>query len=50
MTDPRLERWIHRLGDILFMREGAPSLGELRQRYLTEEEIRVIEERAKQEF
>ena len=25
-TDPALQQWIHRLGDILFRREGAPTL------------------------
>jgi len=32
-TDRELERWIHRLGDILFARDGAPSIEELRARY-----------------
>ena len=48
--DERLERWIHRLGDILFQREGAPSLAELRRQYLTGEERAAIERRAAEEF
>ena len=46
-ADPEMERWVHRLGDILFQREGAPLLDELRARYLTDEERRrIAEERA----
>jgi hypothetical protein len=37
-ADPALDRWIHRLGDILFHRHAAPSLAELRARYLSAEE------------
>jgi hypothetical protein len=48
--DARMERWIHRLGDILFQREGAPSIEELRLRYLTAEEREAIESREKEEF
>lgn len=33
-SDPAMERWIHRLGDILFQREGAPAVEELRARFL----------------
>ena len=47
--DAGMERWIHRLGDILFQREGAPTVDQLRHRYLTGEEIRVIKEREKEE-
>lgn len=49
-SDEHLERWIHKLGDILFRREGAPSLRELREQYLTQEERRVVEERAMEEL
>lgn len=49
-TDPAVERWIHRLGDILFQREGAPSIDELRARYLSEEERRAIEEKEREEL
>ena len=48
--DARLERWIHRLGDIMFGREGAPPMRELRERYLTDEERRAVEAREQEEF
>jgi len=48
--DAGLEQWIHRLGDILFFREGAPSLEELRARYLSEDERRAIEVRSCEEL
>src|SRR5438874_8072505 len=32
-ADPELDRWIQRLGDILFKRNGAPSVDDLRARY-----------------
>jgi hypothetical protein len=44
-SDPAVQTWIHRLGDILFQREGAPTMEELRAKYLTEEERRAIEQR-----
>lgn len=34
-ADPKADAWIRRLGDILFRRPGAPTLEELRERYLT---------------
>lgn len=37
-SDPELEAWIARLGDILFKRPGAPSLEALRAKFLTSEE------------
>ena len=49
-SDPAVERWIHRLGDILFQRDGAPSLDELRRKYLTDDERRKVEARAREEF
>ena len=42
-SDPMLDAWIQRLGDILFRRPGAPSLDDLRLRYLTREERGAIE-------
>jgi len=48
-SDGYVERWIQRLGDILFRREGAPSLDELRARYLTDEERLKIEEQEREE-
>jgi hypothetical protein len=42
-SDPDVERWVHRLGDILFRRDGAPSLDDLRAHYLSEEERRQIQ-------
>ena len=47
--DPAVERWIHRLGDILFRREGAPALDDLRARYLSDKERKAIEERQAEE-
>jgi len=44
-TDAALDCWVQRLGDILFQRDGAPALEDLRKRYLTEEEQSEIEER-----
>ena len=41
--DPELDAWIARLGDILFQRKGAPTLRELRERFLTPEERRAVE-------
>jgi hypothetical protein len=49
-SDPEMERWIQRLGDILFVREGAPTLEELRARYLTDEERQAIARRRAEEF
>jgi hypothetical protein len=37
-SDPELNTWIQRLGDILFKRNGAPSISELRAKYLNQEE------------
>jgi hypothetical protein len=42
--DPQLHVWIHALGDILFQRPGAPTLEDLRARYLTPEEHEAIRE------
>ena|SRR5258707_9096156 len=44
-SDQAVETWIQRLGDILFQREGAPTMEELRARYLTENERQEIAER-----
>jgi len=49
-SDHALEDWIQRLGDILFQRTGAPSLAELRQRYLTEAQPKAVEQRESEEF
>jgi hypothetical protein len=43
-SDPSLNIWIHRLGDILFRRGAAPSLSELRVRYLSPDERSLITE------
>ena len=37
-TDAALTCWIQELGDIVFQRAGAPSIEQLRMRYLSEEE------------
>ncbi len=42
-ADTELDRWVQRLGDILFQRDGAPTLTQLREQYLSEEERRAIE-------
>jgi hypothetical protein len=49
-SDVELQRWIHRLGDILFRRDGAPSVDELRHRYLTEAERLAAEKREREPF
>lgn len=36
--EERMDAWIQRLGDIFFRRNGAPSIDELRLRFLTEGE------------
>jgi hypothetical protein len=48
--DPRIQDWIHKLGDILFRRPGAPSLDDLRNRLLTPQERAAIREEEKEEF
>lgn len=48
--DPLLQQWIHRLGDILFQRDGAPAIDELRKRYLTEDELKAVLIRAAEEL
>ncbi len=40
--DSALDAWVTRLGDILFQRNGAPSVVELRARFLSEDERREI--------
>jgi hypothetical protein len=47
--DPLLNTWIQRLGDILFGRNGAPSLLALRGKYLTPEERQHIDAKEKGE-
>ena len=49
-SDERLDAWIQRLGDIYFRRNGAPSIDDLRLRFLTEEERAVIAQRENEEF
>ena len=45
-SDPNLDAWIQRLGDILFRRPGAPEVADLRAIYLTPEERERIERRS----
>ena len=45
---PGLTAWIQRLGDIFFGRNGAPSLRELRERFLTPTEIAAAEARERE--
>ncbi len=47
--DPQVHRWIHALGDILFGRPGAPSLEDLRERFLTTEERDTIRKEQEEE-
>ena len=49
-SDPELDAWIARLGQIFFKRPGAPSIEELRARFLTPEELEAIREKEKEEF
>ena len=49
-VDPALDRWIGRLGDILFNRNGAPTVDELRARLLSLPERLRIEREEKEDF
>jgi hypothetical protein len=42
--DVVLQAWIHTLGAILFQKNGAPNLNDLRAKFLTNEEIQEIQE------
>jgi hypothetical protein len=42
---PDLTAWVQRLGDIFFKRNDAPTLRQVRERYLTPEEMAVAEAR-----
>lgn len=48
--DEHLHVWIHALGAILFERPGAPTLAELRERFLTAEEREAIRRRSLEEL
>jgi hypothetical protein len=45
-----LTEWIQRLGDIFFRRHGAPSIAELRERFLSREELADIRRREREPF
>jgi hypothetical protein len=49
-SDPELDAWIARLGQIFFKRPGAPSIESLRAQFLTPQEIEAILEREKEEL
>ena len=49
-SDERLDAWIQRLGDIFSRRNGAPSVDDLRRRFLTEEERAAIAQREREGF
>ena len=49
-SDERLDAWIQRLGDIFFRRNGAPSVGDLRRRFLTVDDRAAIALREREEF
>ena len=41
---PGLTEWVQRLGDIFFKRDGAPTLRELRERFLSPSELEAAEQ------
>ncbi len=43
-SHPGLTEWVQRLGDIFFGRNDAPTLRQVRERYLTPDEIAAAEE------
>lgn len=47
---PGLTEWVQRVGDIFFRRHGAPTLRELRERFLTPAEIEAAERYEKDPF
>lgn len=49
-ADPALDAWISRLGSILFHRNGAPTVTELRERLLSPEERSRAEVADQEEF
>jgi hypothetical protein len=49
-SDPAIDAWMQRLSDILFGFNGAPSVEELRLRFLTPEERLRIEKEMQEEF
>lgn len=49
--EPEVEFWVHRLGEILWGKPGAPRLADLRARYLTDaERQKIAEAEAESEF
>lgn len=48
--DAALDAWIARFSDIARRRSGAPSIAELRARFLTEDERREVAEAERGEF
>jgi hypothetical protein len=40
---PGLTEWVQRLGDIFFNRNGAPTLRQVREKFLSPEEIEAVE-------
>jgi len=49
-SDPALQAWVHALTAILFRKPGAPTIEELRARFLTEYEREVIRKRSLEDF
>ena len=49
-SDPQLDRWVQRLGDIFFGRYGAPSIDELRRLLLTPTEQDSIARESEDDF
>jgi hypothetical protein len=48
--DPALTAWLQRLGDILFQRNGAPTVAELRERLLTPAEREAVAQQEREEL
>jgi hypothetical protein len=48
--DVVLQSWIHALGAILFQKNDAPNLHDLRAKFLTDEEIQEIQAQEYEEF
>lgn len=49
-TEPGLTEWVQRLGDIFFKRNGAPTLQQLREQFLSPAEIETVEQHERDPF
>jgi len=50
LQDDELQSWLLRVADIIFARNGAPTLDELRRKYLSPEEIDAIEKERREDW